>query len=190
MEAHENYTRQHQDLRVENGVRYGDVVEGVDFAYAAKVTALDAATLASLAWAPPAPDSVRIECAVQPSTTLRWTRAASPDLLGYRIYWRRPEESNWTRSRWVGDVTEHTLENVIIDNYFFGVAAVDREGNESLTVSVGPLRCLATLEIQSALPATVRQSRPAKTSYTITSATSAFRSSSIPNIPPRRTRFS
>lgn len=132
METHEDYNRQHQDLRTENGIAYGDVIEGVNFEYAAAMTALDAATLISLAWAPPAPDSVTIRGAVQPSPTLRWKAVSSPDLLGYRIYWRKPSEVNWTRSRFVGNVTEHTLENVIIDNYFFGVAAVDREGHESM----------------------------------------------------------
>ena len=132
METHEDYNRQHQDLRTENGIVYGDVIEGVDFEYAARMTALDAATLISLAWAPPAPDSVTIRGAVQPSPTLRWKAVDAPDLLGYRIYWRKPSEVNWTRSRFVGNVTEHTLENVIIDNYFFGVAAVDREGHESM----------------------------------------------------------
>lgn len=132
METHENYTRQHQDLRTEDGIAYGDVLDGVDFDYAAKITALDAATLISLAWAPPTPDSVRISGAVRPSPTLRWAPADASDLLGYRIYWRKPSEVNWTHSRFVGNVTEYTLENVIIDNYFFGVAAVDREGHESL----------------------------------------------------------
>ena len=137
MEAHEHYDRQHQDLRVEEGREYGDVLEGVDFAYAASITALDAATLASLAWAPAAPRGVAIDGAVQPSPTLRWEAVADTDLAGYRVYWRRPTEARWTSSRWVGDVTEYTVENVIIDNYFFGVAAVDAEGKESLTVFPG-----------------------------------------------------
>jgi hypothetical protein len=132
MEAHEDYTRQHQDLRTENGIQYGDVIEGVDFNYAAAITALDAATLISLAWAPPAPDSVRIQGSVQPSPTLRWKAVNATDLAGYRIYWRKPSEVNWTRSIFVGNVTQYTLKNVIIDNYFFGVAAVDREGHESM----------------------------------------------------------
>ena len=138
MEANENYTRQHQDLRVENGVRYGDVIEGVDFDYAAKITALDAATLASLAWAPAPPEEVTIRGAIEPSPTLRWSPVRDPDLLGYRVYWRLPTDPAWTRSRFVGDTTEYTVENVIIDNYFFGVAAVDREGHESPVVFPRP----------------------------------------------------
>lgn len=137
MEAHENYTRQHQDLRVEDGIRYGDVIEGVDFDYAASITALDAATLASLAWAPAAPRNVRISGAVAPSARLRWDAVEAPDLAGYRVYWREPAEARWSRSRWVGNVTDYTLENVIIDNYFFGVAAVDREGHQSLVMFPG-----------------------------------------------------
>jgi hypothetical protein len=132
MEAHEDYTKQHQDLRTEKGIAYGDVLEGVDFDYAAKMTALDASVLMSLAWAPAAPDSATIRGSVQPSPTLRWKASPSPDVIGYRIYWRKPSEVNWTRSRFVGNVTEHTLKNVIIDNYFFGVAAVGKNGQESL----------------------------------------------------------
>lgn len=134
METHENYNRQHQDIRVEDGVRYGDVLEGVDFDYAAKLTALNSAVLASLAWAPPAPEGVTIRGAVRPSPTLSWRPVEAPDLAGYRVYWREPTEPLWSRSRWVGGATEFTVENVIIDNYFFGVAAVDRRGHESLVV--------------------------------------------------------
>lgn len=132
MESHENYNMQHQDLRTENGIAYGDVLSGVNFAYAASITALDAATLISLAWAPAAPDSVTIRGSVQPSPTFRWKASPSPDVIGYRIYWRKPSEVNWTQSRFVGNVTQYTLQNVIIDNYFFGVAAVGRNGHESL----------------------------------------------------------
>jgi Peptidase family M28 len=134
METNEHYDRQHQDLRTENGVAYGDVIEGVNFPYAARMTALNAAVLAALAWAPPAPDSVTVRGAVSPHTTLRWKAVQAPDLAGYRVYWREPTSPTWQWSRWVGNVTEHTLENVVIDNYFFAVAAVDREGHESLAV--------------------------------------------------------
>ncbi len=132
MESHEDYNKQHQDLRTENGIAYGDVLEAVNFDYAASMTALDAATLMSLAWAPAAPDSVTIRGAVQPSPTFRWKASPSPDAIGYRVYWRKPSEVNWTQSRFVGNVTEYTLPNVIIDNYFFGIAAVGSNGHESL----------------------------------------------------------
>src|SRR5690606_15480905 len=134
MEAHENYTRQHQNIRVEDGIAYGDVIEGVDFEYARKLTGANIAVLASLAWAPPPPDTVRIRGAVRPSTSLSWTPVQDPDLAGYKIYWRLTTEPQWTRWVFVGDVNEYVLENVIIDNYVVGVAAVGRDGNESVVV--------------------------------------------------------
>ena len=140
METHEDYTRQHQDLRVEDGIAYGDTVDAVDFDYAAKLTGLNAAVLAGLAWAPPPPANVEIEGAVTAHTTLRWERpdpAQGAGLAGYRVYWRLTTEPQWTHSQWVGDVGEYTLENVVIDNYFFGVAAVDEDGNESPVVFPG-----------------------------------------------------
>ncbi|MEM1095648.1 MAG: M28 family peptidase [Bacteroidota bacterium] len=132
MEAHENYIRQHQDLRTEDGIAYGDVIEGVDFDYAAKLTGVNVVAMAGLAWAPPAPTNVRIGGAVQPSTTLTWDGTADPNLAGYRIYWRDTTAPQWQHSRFVGNVIEYTLENIIIDNYLFGVAAVGQDGNESV----------------------------------------------------------
>jgi len=141
MEANENYRRQHQDLRVEDGIEYGDVIGGVDFEYAAKLTALNVVTLASIAWAPPAPSGVSIRGAVSPSTTLSWNGvdpAQAPDLAGYRIYWRLTTEPEWKYSIFVGDSTAATLENVIIDNWLFGVASVSNGGFESPVVFPGP----------------------------------------------------
>ena len=132
METHEDYVRQHQNLRTEDGVQYGDVLEGVDFDYAARLTAVNATVLAALAWAPPAPDNVRIGGAVRPSTTLAWDPVEDPNLVGYRIHWRDTTAPQWQHSRFVGDVTEFTLEDLVIDNYLFGVAAVGADGNESL----------------------------------------------------------
>ncbi len=132
MEAHENYTRQHQDIRVENGISYGDVIEGVNFDYAASLTAVNAINLASMAWAPPSPSNVGIGGAVRPSTTLAWDEVVDPNLAGYIVYWRDTTEPQWTRSKFVGDVTGYTLEGVVIDNYLFGVAAVGRDGNQSV----------------------------------------------------------
>ena len=140
METHENYNRQHQDLRTEDGVEYGDVIEWVDFDYAAKLTGVNAAVMAALAWAPAPPRNVRIAGAVRPSTTLRWEPSASPGLAGYTVYWRLTTEPQWTHWVWVGDATEHTLENIVIDNYLFGVAAVAENGNESVVVFPTPGR--------------------------------------------------
>lgn len=132
MEAHENYVWQHQDIRTENGIEYGDVIEHVDFDFAARLTAVNAAVLASLAWAPPAPAEVLIRGAVQPSTTLAWTAEDHPRLAGYKVYWRDTTAPQWEHSRFVGKVDRYTLENLVIDNYLFGVAAVGVDGNESV----------------------------------------------------------
>lgn len=140
VETLENYDRQHQDLRTENGIAYGDVIEAVDFPYAAKVTALNVVALAALSLAPPPPAGVTIEGAVSPDTILKWTRPTAdqaPNLAGYRVHWRLTTEPQWTHSRWVGDVTEFTLANTIIDNYFFGVSAVSSDGAESPVVFPG-----------------------------------------------------
>lgn len=137
METNEHYDRQHQDLRVENGVSYGDVIEFVDFDYAAKLTALNAVSLAAMAWAPAPPRQVTIEGAVQPHTTLRWQKVAAA--VSYRIYWRLTTDAQWRWSREAGDVEQYTLENVVIDNYFFGVASVNEDGLESPVVFPGPL---------------------------------------------------
>ncbi len=132
MEAHENYNRQHQDIRVEDGIEYGDVIEGVNFEYAKKLTAVNAITLAGLAWAPPAPQNVGLGGAVQPSAKLVWEALPANEVAGYKIYWRDTTSPTWDHSRYVGNVSEFTLEGIVIDNYYFGVAAVDKSGNESV----------------------------------------------------------
>lgn len=140
METNENYTRQHQDLRTEDGIVYGDTLDGVDFDYAAKLTGLNAVSLAAMSWAPSPPAEVSIEGAVQPSTTLKWKAANSkqnPQLAGYKVYWRYTDAPQWQYSKFVGDETEATLENIVIDNYFFGVASVSKDGIESPVVYPG-----------------------------------------------------
>jgi hypothetical protein len=141
METNENYNRQHQDLRTENGIKFGDTIDGVDFDYAAKLTALNAVSLASMSWAPVPPAKVTIAGAVQPDTTLSWAVAdkdQNPQLAGYKIYWRLTDAPQWQYSRFVGNVSEFTLKNVVIDNYFFGVASVSKDGFESPVVYPGP----------------------------------------------------
>tara|TARA_Y200000002_G_scaffold32204_1_gene23750 strand:+ start:11128 stop:12561 length:1434 start_codon:yes stop_codon:yes gene_type:complete len=142
METYENYVMQHQDIRVEDGIKYGDTIEGVDFDYAAKLTNLNAVIMASMAWAPAPPANVQIQGAVQPSATLSWKAlnlTENPQLAGYKIYWRLTDSNQWQWSRFMpSEVVEYTLENVVIDNYYFGVAAVSKDGFESPVVFPGP----------------------------------------------------
>jgi len=130
MEAHENYTQQHQDIREEGGIAYGDVLEHVNFEYAAKLTAVNAISLASLAWAPTPPETVALGGAVAPAATFSWD--AVPGAVGYKIYWRDTTSPTWDMSRNVGNVTSFTLKGMVVDNYFFGVSAVGANGQESV----------------------------------------------------------
>ncbi|WP_394342069.1 M28 family peptidase [Nonlabens ponticola] len=130
MEAHENYTQQHQDIRTENGIAYGDVVEHVNFPYARKLTAVNAINLAQLAWAPTRPQNVKIGGIVEANAKLKWD--AVKGAAGYKVYWRDTTSPTWDHSRYVGNVTEFELEGIVIDNFFFGVAAVGADGVESI----------------------------------------------------------
>jgi len=132
MEAHENYTQQHQDIRIENGIEYGDVLEHVNFDYASKLTAVNAINLASIAWAPPAPKEVKIGGIVEPSARLFWSEVDGA--VGYKIYWRDTTAPNWDHSRNVGNVTNFTLDGVVIDNFLFGVSSIGIDGFESPVV--------------------------------------------------------
>ncbi len=132
MEAHENYTQQHQDIRTENGINYGDVLEHVNFDYAKKLTTVNAINMACLASAPPQPTTVSIGGVVEASAKLKWDEVEGAK--GYKIYWRDTTSPTWDYSRYVGDVNEFTLEGIVIDNYYFGVASVGADGFESVIV--------------------------------------------------------
>jgi len=132
MEAHENYTQQHQDIRMENGIAYGDVLEHVNFNYAKKLTAVNAINLASIASAPPAPEEVQIGGIVQASVKLKWSK--SEGATGYKIYWRDTTSPTWDHSRYVGNINSFTLDGIVVDNSFFGIAAVGANGHESIIV--------------------------------------------------------
>jgi hypothetical protein len=133
-EAVENYTRQHQDLRVEKGVRYGDVIEGVDFPYLAQVTRLNVISMAALAAAPAPPSGVTIEGAVTADTTLAWKPSAGA--AAYRAWWRPTTEPQWRYSR-LSSGPPLTLRGVNIDDFFFGVSAISADGFESPVVFPG-----------------------------------------------------
>jgi len=134
MEAHENYVMQHQDIRVEDGIAYGDVIEGVDFEYAKKLTAVNAINLASIAWAPPAVKKLSIGGIVQAAAKFKWEKVNDPNISGYKIYWRDTTSPIWQNERFVGDINEYVLEGIVIDNFFFGISTVGKNGFESPVV--------------------------------------------------------
>jgi hypothetical protein len=125
----ENYNAQHQDLRTDKGVEYGDTVDKMDFPYLAKVTAINIATIRRLATAPAAPDKVTIGGALSTDTSVKW--AAVPGAVKYRIHWRRADARDWTDQLDVTG-TEASLKNVVVDDSFIGVSAIGADGAESL----------------------------------------------------------
>jgi hypothetical protein len=140
-EPNEDYTHQHQNVRTENGVRYGDLPEFVDFGYVQNVTRVNAASLAALALAPAKPKNVGIVTTrLTNDTDLKWDANTESDLAGYEIVWRETSEPFWTNSKFVGNVTNFTMKEMSKDNYFFGVRAVDKAGNKSLATFPKPIR--------------------------------------------------
>ena len=132
--ANENWDAQHQDLRTEKGVVYGDTIDRMDFPYLAKVTAINVATLARLAGAPAAPASVTISGALSRDTQVSWP--AVPGATGYRVHWRRNDRTDWTESRDVTD-TRTLLAQVPVDDHVVGVSALAADGSESLVTFGG-----------------------------------------------------
>ena len=131
-EPHEDYRNEHQDLRTENGVRYGDTIDRVDFDYLAQVTRLNAITLAALAHAPAPVQGVQIAGAVTTDTVMTWT--PQPGVAAYRVWWRDTTAPQWQRSRTYAagvDPGRAVLKNIDLDDFFFGVSAVSADGWES-----------------------------------------------------------
>lgn len=140
-EPDEDYTHQHQNVRTENGVFYGDTPEFVDFEYVGNATRVNLVALASLANAPAKPKNVGIVTGrLTNDTDLKWDANTDADLAGYEIVWRDTTAPEWTNSKFVGNVTTWTAKGMSKDNYFFGVRAVDRDGNKSPVVYPRPMR--------------------------------------------------
>ncbi len=140
-EPNEDYQHQHQNVRTEGGIQYGDLPQFVDFAYIAQVARINAASLASLALAPAAPKNVGILTKrLTNDTDLQWAANTEPDMAGYEIVWRETSSPVWTGARDVGNLTTYTMPGMSKDNYFFGVRAVDREGNRSPASYPKPIR--------------------------------------------------
>jgi Zn-dependent M28 family amino/carboxypeptidase len=130
-EPNENYQHQHQNVRTENGVRYGDLPEFVDFNYVANVARVNAASLAVLALAPARSKNAQLGGGLADDSTLQWDANKEPDVAGYEIVWRDTTAPVWTNSRFVGNVLTYTMKGMSKDNFFFGVRAVDKDGNRS-----------------------------------------------------------
>ncbi|GAA4975554.1 hypothetical protein HD597_009452 [Nonomuraea thailandensis] len=129
-EVHENYRHQHQDVRVEDGVQYGDLLRFVENDYVARVAQVNLAALAVLARAPRSPGRAAIVTSrLTNDTDLRWDANPEPDISGYEVVWRDTTEPLWTHSRFVGNVTSYTVEGLSKDNFQFGVRAVDKQGH-------------------------------------------------------------
>ncbi len=140
-EPNEDFNHQHQNIRKENGLQYGDLPEFVDPDYVAKVTRVNTAALASLAYAPAAPSKVQVKTQqLENDTHLVWEANTDADLAGYRVVWRDTTSSIWQGGEFVGNVTEFRVKGRSKDNYFFGVQAIDQAGNVSVASYPLPLR--------------------------------------------------
>jgi hypothetical protein len=140
-EADEDYTHQHQNVRTENGIFYGDTPEYVDFEYTANVARVNLVALASLASAPAKPKNVGlVTTRLTNDTELKWDANTDADLAGYEIVWRDTTAPEWTDAVNVGNVTNFVMKARSKDNYFFGVRAVDKAGNKSPVVYPRPMR--------------------------------------------------
>jgi hypothetical protein len=132
VEAHENFTHQHQDVRVQNGVQYGDLPQYIDAAYLQRATQANVAALATLALGPAPPGNAQMVLQhLGYDSTLRWMGAA--DAVSYEILWRATDAPQWEEVRNVGDVTEATVP-VSKDDYVLGVRSVDANGLRSPAV--------------------------------------------------------
>lgn len=141
-EVHENYDRQHQDVRTEDGRGFGDLPDFLDWAFVRRVAQVNVAGLAELALAPASPRQVRVDISqLTPHTDLRWEANAEEDLAGYGILARRTHEPFWTKRFVVAkDRTSAHLENLSKDDWLFAVEAFDAAGHRSLPVYPTPAR--------------------------------------------------
>jgi hypothetical protein len=137
-EPNENYHHQHQNVRLENGIQYGDLPQFDDFKYIADVTRVNAAALAALALGPARPANVFIATGLSNDSELKWEANKEPDVAGYEIVWRDTTAATWTNSRSIGNMLTYTMKGMSKDNYFFGVRAVDKEGNRSFVTYPRP----------------------------------------------------
>ncbi|HET9409440.1 MAG TPA: peptidase M28, partial [Candidatus Sulfotelmatobacter sp.] len=139
-EFREDFHHQHQNVRMENGIEYGDVVKFVDFDYVAHVARLNAATLASLAAAPAPPANVHLMTKdLENDSTLTWDASPGGLASAYEVLWRATTNPEWEHAQNVGNVTRTTMK-LSKDNVIFAVRALDAQGHASLAVVPTPQR--------------------------------------------------
>jgi peptidase M28-like protein len=131
----EDYHHEHQNVREENGVQYGDLIKFLDFDFMATVARDNAEVLRQLASAPAAPQEVIIRGAVAPSAMLSWSAGDDPDRASFEILWRETTSPQWSVFDFVKDVREAVLEGVSTDNHFFAVRSVGKNGARSIAVA-------------------------------------------------------
>jgi hypothetical protein len=154
--AVENYNWQHQDLRTEKGIKYGDTIENMDFPYLAKVTRLNIAALAAIASAPPPPEP-KVEGAVSTDTTIRW-ECCQANAVAWIVHWRRTDANQWQHIKRIeapeavvqlppdprmpavapGLIGQAILKSIRVDDWVFGVSSVSKDGSESPVASAVP----------------------------------------------------
>jgi hypothetical protein len=131
-EPNETFAHEHQDVRVENGVQFGDLIDFDDFHFIERVARVNAAAIWSLSQGPGTPKNLQILAQVLTnSTTMTWDANTDPDLAGYEIVWRETTAPDWTNAIPVGNVTTITLPLAPKDNFHFGLRAVDKAGHHS-----------------------------------------------------------
>ncbi|HWS70806.1 MAG TPA: M28 family metallopeptidase [Thermoanaerobaculia bacterium] len=130
-EPSENYRRQHQNVRTEKGVEYGDLATYVSADYMQLVASTNAIALATAACAPAAPKNLKVAGAVTDDTTLTWDAATDADLAGYELLVRETTADEWEKVIPIAKASTYTFKNLPIDNVYFGVRAVDKDGNRS-----------------------------------------------------------
>ena len=139
-EFQENFNRQHQNVRSENGIEYGDLPKFVDYEYVANVARLNAATLAELASAPGPPQNLRIETKeLVNDSTLVWESPSDGRATGYEVLWRATSAPDWEHSQSFGKVTRATVP-ISKDNVIFAVEAIDEAGHKSQPIVPAPAR--------------------------------------------------
>lgn len=140
-EPHEDFRYQHQDLREEDGVEYGDLPEFVDFEYVKHVTNINLSALANLARSPKPPANLGMNISqLENDTELRWSSSDSENLGGYQVLWRETTSPVWQYKKFVGTDTHYTAKNISKDNWLFGVRSVSKDGNVGIPVYPMPFR--------------------------------------------------